>query len=109
MKTDKAKENVKQLNNSKKLYIATGMSRHDKKWKNTEITYDSLVERLEATTRTQETFQEYKRSSKTKRDEIKDVGGFVGGSLKSGRRKAENVANRSLLTLDMDFVDRQPV
>ena len=105
MKTDKAKENVKQLNNSKKLYIATGMSRHDKKWKNTEITYDSLVERLEATTRTQETFQEYKRSSKTKRDEIKDVGGFVGGSLKSGRRKAENVANRSLLTLDMDFVD----
>lgn len=105
MKNDKVIENTKQLNTSKKLYIATGKSRKETRWKNVEITYESLIERLETNTRTQETYQEYKRSSKTQRDEIKDVGGFVGGSLKSGRRKAENVANRSLLTLDMDFVD----
>ena len=105
MKNDKVIENTKQLNSSRKISIATGKSREETRWKNAEITYESLIERLETTTRTQETFQEYKRSSKAQKDEIKDVGGFVGGSLKSGRRKAENVANRSLLTLDMDFVD----
>ena len=46
-----------------------------------------------------------KKLSKLQRDAIKDVGGFVGGSLKSGRRKAENLANRSLITLDLDNVD----
>ncbi|HAE91400.1 MAG TPA: hypothetical protein DCG60_01960, partial [Tissierella sp.] len=102
---DKVIENIKQLNNSRKIFIATGRSRKEIKWKNIEITYGNLIDKLQTTTRTRETFSEYKRMSKTQRDEIKDVGGFVGGSLKSGRRKAENIANRSLLTLDMDTVD----
>ncbi|WP_313758532.1 virulence-associated E family protein [Tissierella sp.] len=102
---DKVIENIKQLNNSRKIFIATGRSRKETKWKNIEITYESLIDKLQTTTRTRETFNEYKKMSKTQRDEIKDVGGFVGGSLKDGRRKAENIANRSLLTLDMDTVD----
>ncbi|WP_333638542.1 virulence-associated E family protein [Tissierella praeacuta] len=105
MKSDKVIENTKQLNNSRKIFIATGRSRKETKWKNIEITYESLIDKLQTTTRTRETFNEYKKMSKTQRDEIKDVGGFVGGSLKDGRRKAENIANRSLLTLDMDTVD----
>ena len=106
MKSDKAINNTSKLNNiSRKIYIATGRSRKEKKWKNKEFTYESLIEKLQTTTRTRETFSEYKRMSKTQRDEIKDVGGFVGGSLKSGRRKAENIANRTLLTLDMDSID----
>lgn len=36
-------------------------------------------------------------------DSIKDVGGFVGGHLKDGRRKKGNVLSRSMLTLDMDY------
>ena len=36
-------------------------------------------------------------------DSIKDVGGFVGGHLKYGRRKKGNVLSRSMLTLDMDY------
>ena len=67
--------------------------------------YSALVEKLSQTTRTPETYAEYKKMSKTDRDRIKDVGGFVGGSLKEGRRKAENVQNRTLLTLDLDYVD----
>lgn len=93
------------INLSTKLFIATGRSRKETKWKNVEITYQSLIEKLKTTTRTRETFSEYKRMSKAQRDEIKDVGGFVGGSLKGGRRKAENIANRTLLTLDMDSID----
>lgn len=103
MDTDRATR-VKGLD-SRKIYIATGNSRHEKRWKNVEITYESLIERLKTTTRTRETYAEYKRMPKTQRDEIKDVGGFVGGSLKSGRRKAENLANRTLITLDLDNVD----
>ena len=88
-----------------KINIATGTSRRETKWRNREIPYSALVDKLQKPTRTQEAFAEYKRMAKTKRDEIKDVGGFVGGALKDGRRKAENVANRTLLTLDVDNVD----
>jgi len=104
MDVDKASKVNKGLN-SRKIYIAVGKSRHETKWKNVEMTYEALVKKLQFTTRTRETFNEYKRMSKAQRDEIKDVGGFVGGSLKEGRRKAENLANRSLITLDLDNVD----
>ena len=34
--------------------------------------------------------EEYKKKLfKSKKDEVKDVGGFVGGTLKEGRRKAQ--------------------
>lgn len=85
--------------------LATGNSKTSKHWKNKSIMYSALVEKLSKTTRTPETYAEYKKMSKTERDRIKDVGGFVGGSLKEGRRKAENVQNRTLLTLDLDYVD----
>ncbi len=104
MRSSKAITNINPSDN-RKIYISTGRSRREKKWKNIELTYASLIEKLEVTTRTRESFQEYKKMSKAQRDEIKDVGGFVGGSLKEGRRKAENLANRTLLTLDMDNVD----
>jgi putative DNA primase/helicase len=89
----------------RKVMIAVGSSRQSIKWKNLEISYNDLVEKLKVTTRTRETFQEYKKLPKSNRDEIKDVGGFVGGALKQGRRKAENLANRSLITLDLDSVN----
>jgi predicted P-loop ATPase len=40
---------------------------------------------------------------KDEQDQIKDVGGFVGGHLKEGRRKNGHVVNRSIVTLDVDF------
>lgn len=104
-------ENVAE-NNSKirikydgQVAIATANSRTSKHWKNKGIMYSALVEKLSNTTRTPETYAEYKKMSKTDRDRIKDVGGFVGGSLKEGRRKAENVQNRTMLTLDLDYVN----
>lgn len=86
------------------IALATGRSRHEKSWKNKSILWSELVQKLSVTVRTPETATEYKKSSKAQRDNIKDVGGFVGGNIKSGRRKAENVANRTLLTLDMDEI-----
>ncbi|WP_331488015.1 hypothetical protein [Caminicella sporogenes] len=66
--------------------------------------WSNLVKRLSSTIRTSETYEEYKKLSKAKRDEIKDVGGFVGGTLKGGRRKADAVVWRQIVTLDADYV-----
>lgn len=86
------------------LTIATGRSRTEKDWKNREMLWSQLVDRLSRTTRTGETFAEYTKMTKAQQDQIKDVGGFVGGSLKGGRRKTEAVVWRQVITLDADFV-----
>lgn len=86
------------------INIATGSSRKSVSWKNEEVLWSSFAERLQSVTRTQETLAEYKALSKPRRDEIKDVGGFVGGTLKGGRRKAEAIIQRRLLTLDLDYL-----
>lgn len=103
MEDVKKKANLK-LKYDGQIALATGKSRKEINWKNKTILWSQLVEKLSNTTRTPETVTEYKKLSKKERDEIKDVGGFVGGSLKNGRRKAENVANRTLITLDLDNV-----
>lgn len=49
-----------------------------------------------------ETHAEYMALPKAKRDDLKDVGGFVGGTLRDGRRSRGCCTGRSLITLDMD-------
>lgn len=85
------------------LAIATGKSKQEKKWKNTSISWKDLVNKLSKTTRTFETVDEFKAMGKERQDTIKDVGGFVGGELKEGRRKNGYVMSRSIVTLDIDF------
>jgi hypothetical protein len=85
------------------INISTGKDRKETNWKNEELKWSELLERLKRTTRTFESFEEYKSLPKAKQDDIKDVGGFVGGTLKGERRKACEVASRSLLTLDIDY------
>ena len=86
-----------------KIALATGKKRESLKWKNTTITWAELVERLSQTQRTYETVAEYAKMSKTDQSNIKDIGGFVAGELKDGRRKNGNVISRSLITLDADY------
>lgn len=73
---------------------------------NKTMTWDELVGRLKKTHRTHETVQEYKSMSKDEQGKIKDIGGFVGGHLKGGQRLKGNVKNRSLITLDVDFANK---
>lgn len=88
------------------IQFAVGKSRLSTRWQNKEQQWSEFAERLALPTRTPETFSEYNAMAKSRRDEIKDIGGFVGGTLKSGRRKAENVLMRQLLTLDLDEIPR---
>ena len=84
--------------------IAVGQSRRSTNWQNREMLWSALVKRLSTPTKTPESQSEYISMSKAQKDEVKDVGGFVGGTLKGGRRKAEAILNRRLLTLDIDSV-----
>jgi len=86
------------------MWISTGKSRKETKWKNTDVSWEKFVERLKQTKYTEETHDEYVKLKKPQQDEIKDVGGFVGGSIFGGRRKAGSVTSRSTLTLDLDKV-----
>lgn len=86
------------------INIAVGRNRKEKTWVNKEMKWSELVEKLSNTIRTHETVEEYKEMPKAEQDDIKDVGGFVGGSLKDGRRKNTHVINRGLITLDADHV-----
>lgn len=84
------------------MKIAYGNSRMEKKWKNNEISWEDFCKRVSTTQTTTETVDEYRKMSKPQQDAIKDVGGFVAGHLKAGRRKNGTVLCRSMLTLDMD-------
>lgn len=88
-----------------KFTIAVGGSRKAKQWKNKEFSWSDIMDKLRVTTRTRESAAEYANLSKPRQDEIKDVGGFVGGYIKNGRRIAGNVVKRQLVTLDADFAD----
>ena len=85
------------------MKIAEGNSRMDKKWKNRDISWDDLCRRVSVTQHTTETVEEFRKLKKGRQDAIKDVGGFVGGHLRQGRRKNGMVLCRSMLTLDMDY------
>ena len=84
------------------MQIAIGNSRMDKRWKNVDMPWEEFSERCRTTTRTAESLSEYKKMTKARQDAIKDVGGFVAGNLKEGRRKNGYVNYRSALTLDLD-------
>ncbi len=85
--------------------IATGRNRKETSWRNKHMLWSELVNRLKSTHFTAETHQEYIAAKKGRQDEIKDIGGFVGGFIIGGRRKAGSVLHRQLITLDIDFCD----
>lgn len=83
--------------------IAIGRSRKETHWRNKEIQWSAFLKKISNTHYTAEKYSEYMSEKKTRQDEIKDVGGFVGGYVNNGRRKSENIIHRQLVTLDIDF------
>jgi len=85
------------------INIALCNNRKDKIYKNYEMPFTKLIEKLKQTTYTNETYKEYLNLPKDHQDNIKDVGGFVGGYLIDGKRSKCTVKDRSILTLDVDY------
>ena len=74
-----------------KIDISIGKSRKDKEWQSMEMDMKEFIKRISTTIKTSETMSQYKSFSKSKQDNIKDVGGFVLGKLKDNRRKKDCV------------------
>ena len=87
----------------RELKIAVASSRKAKTWNNRVTTWETFVGRLSTTQKTIETIEEFLAMKRGEQDEIKDVGGYVMGHLREGKRRAGSVLCRSCVTLDMDF------
>lgn len=92
------------MNNDRKIIISVGNNRRDLNWKQTALTVSELYERLRNPVRSTELFADYMKMKKAQQDTLKDVGGFVGGSLSSPRRKSNNITGRDVITLDFDNI-----
>ena len=86
------------------LHISTAGSRKATQWPESAILWSEFLEKLKTPVRSTESLDEYLAYPKARQDELKDVGGFVGGTLSGGRRKAANITGRDLATLDLDNV-----
>ncbi|BFH17228.1 VapE family protein [Paenibacillus melissococcoides] len=87
------------------LDISFGKHRADTNWKPEYLTWEEFVDRLRKVRRTGETMAEYDKMHNIGRGKVKDGPAFVGGLVRGGRRKKENVDTRSLITLDVDHAD----
>ena len=88
----------------RQLTISVGNSRRDLHWKTRVCTVGELYERISIPERGAETINQYMALKKGQQDDLKDCGGFVAGTLNSGRRKAANVTGRDVVTLDFDTI-----
>ena len=99
------------LQHEKTVSISTGFNRKAKTWSQEEILLSEFTKRIASYIQTSETHEQFMKMNKDLQSNIKDVGGFVGGKLKDGKRLKSNVVSRSMLTLDADtpsadFLDR---
>ena len=88
----------------RQITISIGNSRKDLMWRQVRQTVSELYARLSTPVRGAETLQEYFQMKKSQQDDLKDIGGFVGGALNGPRRKAINVVCRDVVTLDFDNI-----
>lgn len=89
---------------NRKLQISTAGTRKAMHWPKSEITWSEFAEKLKTPVRGAETLEQYLALPKSQQDELKDVGGFVGGTFEGDRRKAAGVVGRDLITLDLDNI-----
>lgn len=90
--------------NDRQITITVGVSRKSTQWLPQRLLLSELYAKLQTPARGTETLAEYLAMTKGQQDDLKDVGGFVAGTLNGKRRKAGNVTGRDVLTLDLDNV-----
>lgn len=86
------------------ITITFGENRKSVNWRPQSLGLSEFYERLRIPVRSTEPMVEYLQLTKGQQDDLKDVGGFVAGTLSGTRRKANAVTGRDLLTLDLDNI-----
>lgn len=90
--------------NDRQITISTAGNRKATTWPSSTLLWSELVEKLKTPVRGKETLAEYMALPKGQQDDLKDVGGFVAGTLEGNRRKAAAVTGRDIITLDLDNI-----
>lgn len=93
------------MQNNKKLIISVANNRFSTNLKNISLTWNEFLKRISTPVRTSETYEQFLSFDKGRRDNLKDVGGFIAGETKDGRRTAGSVINRCMITLDADDIN----
>ena len=88
----------------RKITISAGSNRRAMVWTAQTMLVSELWARLQTPARGTEPLAEYLNMKKAQQDDLKDVGGFMAGTLSGPRRKANNVTGRDILTLDLDNI-----
>lgn len=87
------------------ITISVGGSRWASSWESRTLSWGDFILTLKGRMKRNvgpETHAEYMALPKAERDRRKDVGGFMGGTLRDGLRRRGCCTGRSLITLDMD-------
>lgn len=92
------------MRNDRNIVITIGNNRKSVNWQPLSIALSEFYEKLRIPSRSTETMQAYLSLKKSEQDDLKDIGGFVAGSLRGVRRKAGAVTGRDLITLDFDNI-----
>lgn len=92
------------MNHDRQITITVGKSRKAKQWEQRQLSTANLYGLFATPHRSPETQAEYMAMPKAQQDDLKDVGGFVGGALNGPRRKKDNVTGRDIITLDFDNI-----
>lgn len=92
------------MRHDRQITITVGANRRATQWQPQTMLLSELYTRLGVPARGRESLAEYLQMPKSQQDDLKDVGGFVAGTLNGLRRKANAVAGRDLLTLDLDNI-----
>jgi putative DNA primase/helicase len=92
------------LVHDRQIIISAAGSRKATKWPPQKLYVSEFYNRLYSVVRSTETLVEFNAMSKSKQDELKDVGGFAAGTFAGDRRKASNVLTRDVITLDLDTI-----
>ena len=88
----------------RKITISAGNNRRAMNWTAQTMLISELWARLQTPARGTEPLAEYLNMKKAQQDDLKDVGGFMAGTLSGPRRKANNVTGRDVITLDLDNI-----
>lgn len=96
-------EQSPRLDHDGELWISVGKHCFATDWKNQQMMWSRLIKKISVPRRTPETYEEYVNMTRDEQNRIKDVGGFVGGTLKNGHRSGKTVTGRTILSYDIDF------
>lgn len=88
----------------RKITISAGSNRRAMVWSAQTLLISELWAKLQTPARGTEPLAEYLNMKKAQQDDLKDVGGFMAGTLSGPRRKANNVTGRDVITLDLDNI-----